>query len=68
MQILLKPFAGLVTPTNTTSNPMALKRLQGLSKYLKTNTLKAIKIDRIVINHFSSCNMHRFKIIINDHF
>ena len=73
MQILLKNcLEFLATPTSTTTDAMALKFLQTLSSDYKANSSKGfvnqIKIDRIVSNDLSTCNMHQFKIISNFHF
>ena len=60
-------------PTSTTTDAMALIFFQTLCNYYKTSSVhetlvNQIKIDRIVSNHLSSFDTHRFKIITNNRF
>ena len=63
----------LAMPTSTTTDAMAWKIFPATMQLLLKNqqckrVVNQIKIDRIVSNLFSSCNMHQFKIIANYRF
>ena len=60
----------LAMPISTTTDARALKFFPDTIQLIKTEQCETFvnqfKIDRIVSNHLSSCNMHQLKIISND--